>query len=101
MIQTCCKHDLMLLISEAVARRCSVKKEFLEFLQNSQGNTYDRVSFLIKLQDEAGNFTKKVTQALVFSCEFCEISNNNFYYRTPPVAASVILLQRINTKIKV
>ena len=24
----------------------------------------------------------------MFSCEFCEISKNNFSYRTPPVAAS-------------
>ena len=26
----------------------------------------------------------------VFSCEFCEISKNNFFYRTPLVAASEI-----------
>ena len=25
----------------------------------------------------------------MFSCEFCEISNNTFFYRTPPGAASV------------
>ena len=31
---------------------------------------------------------KKETLAQVFSCEFCEISNNIFSYRTPPVAAS-------------
>ena len=36
--------------SEAVARRCSVKKLFLEISQNSQENTCTRVSFLIKLQ---------------------------------------------------
>ena len=30
-------------------KRCSVKNVFLEFLQNSQENTCDRVSFLIKL----------------------------------------------------
>ena len=30
---------------------------------------------------------KKETRAQVFSCEFCEISKNAFYYRTPPVAA--------------
>ena len=35
--------------TEAVARRCSVKKGVLEILQNSQGNTCSRVSFLIKL----------------------------------------------------
>ena len=31
-----------------VAQICSVKKEFLEILQNSQENTCARVSFLIK-----------------------------------------------------
>ena len=25
----------------------------------------------------------------MFSCEFCEIFKNTFFYRTPPVAASV------------
>ena len=32
--------------------------------------------------------TEKETLAQVFSCEFCEISNNTFFYRTPLVAAS-------------
>ena len=36
--------------SEAVAWRCSIKKVFLEILQNSQENTCGRVCFLIKLQ---------------------------------------------------
>ena len=36
------------LITESVAQRCSVKKVFLEISQNSQENTYARVSFLIK-----------------------------------------------------
>ena len=36
--------------AEAVVQRCSVKKVFLEILQNSQENTCARVSFLIKLQ---------------------------------------------------
>ena len=31
---------------------------------------------------------KKETLAQVFSCEFCEISQNTFSYRTPLVAAS-------------
>ena len=35
------------------------------------------------------NFIKKETLALVFSCEFCEIFKNAFFYRPPPVAASV------------
>ena len=33
-------------------------------------------------------FIKKETLAQGFSCEFCEISKNNFFYRTPLVAAS-------------
>ena len=37
-------------ILEAVAQTCSVKKMFLEILQNSQENTCTRVSILIKLQ---------------------------------------------------
>ena len=35
------------------------------------------------------NFIKKETLAQVFSREFCEISKNNFFHRTPPVVASV------------
>ena len=52
------------------------KKVFLEI---SQENTCDR----------ACNFIKKETLAQVSSCEFCEISKNNFSHRTPLVAASV------------
>ena len=63
--------------TEAVARRCSVKKLLLEISQNSQEN-----------KPEACNFIKKDTLAQVFSCEFCEISKNTFFYRTPLVAAS-------------
>ena len=35
---------------EAVDQKFSVKKVFLEILQNYQENTFARVSFLIKLQ---------------------------------------------------
>ena len=34
------------------------------------------------------SFFGKETLAQVFSCEFCEISKNTFFYRTPQVAAS-------------
>ena len=78
------------LVTEAVVRRCSVEKVFLEISQNSQENTCARVSFLIKLQAWASNFIKKETLAQVFSCEFCEISKNTFLHRTPLVAASVV-----------
>ena len=74
-----------MVISKPASRGYSVKNVFLEVLQNSQEN---RVSFLKKLQVQVCNFIKKETLALVFSCEFFEISKNTFSYRTPPVAAS-------------
>ena len=40
--------ETVLIYSEAVAQRCSVKKVFLETSQNSQENTCARVSSLIK-----------------------------------------------------
>ena len=36
--------------TEAASSRCSVKKVYLEVLQNSQENTCVRISFLIKLK---------------------------------------------------
>ena len=67
-----------------VAQRCSVKKVLLEISQNQQENTCTRVSFSIKLQASACNFIERVsgTLAQVFSCEFCEISENTFSHRT-------------------
>ena len=62
---------------------------FLEILKNLQETTCARVSFLIKLQDEACNFIERETLAQVFSCEFFEISNNTFSYGK--VVASAIL----------
>ena len=59
------------------------KKGVLINLQNSQENTCARVSFFNKV---AG---------LVFSCEFCEISKNTFFHRTPLVDASLL---QINSK---
>ena len=79
---------------EAVIQRCSVKKVFLKISQNSQENTCARASFLIKLLAEACNFIKKEALAQVFSCEFCEIFKNTYFYRTPPVAASVRIKKR-------
>ena len=64
---------------EAVVRRCSVKKVFLEISQNSQETTCARVSFLIELQ----------VSGKVFSCDFCEISKSTYSYKTPPMAASL------------
>ena len=55
---------------------CSVKKMFLKILQNSEKNTFGRISFLKKLQ-ASGVFYK-----------FCEIFRKTLSQRTPPVAAS-------------
>ena len=40
------------------------------------------------LKAKAFNFIKKETLAKMFSCEFCDIFKNTFFYRTLPVAAS-------------
>ena len=70
-------------LSEAVVQRCSVKQVLLKISQNSRENTCARVSFLI-------NFIKKEALVQFFSCEFCEIFKNNYFYKTPMVAASVL-----------
>ena len=51
---------------------------FIEILQNSR-----------KIAVSEFLFIKKETLAQVLSCEFYEISKNNFSYRTPSAAASV------------
>ena len=43
---------------------------------------------MVQKQSQACNFIKKEALAHVFSCAFCEISKNNFSYRTPKMAAS-------------
>ena len=55
-----------LISTEVVIRRCSVKR-YTKFTE------------------------KHLFQGLpqVFSCELCEIFKNTFFYRTPPVAASI------------
>ena len=80
-------------VTEAAARRYSVKKAFPEISQNSQQNTCARASFLIKLQPEAFNFVKKETLSQILCCEFCEISKeHHFFTKHPGVTASGITL---------
>ena len=69
-------------ITEAVVRGCSVENVFLEISQNLQENTCARLFFN----------KKKESLAQVFSCEFCEISKNTFFYRKPQEAASKIIV---------
>ena len=47
--------------------------------------------FINKVAGGACNFIKKETLTQVFSCEFCEISKNTLFYRTPLVTASVMI----------
>ena len=54
--------DTLIIINintEVVVQRCSVKKVFLEITQNSQENTWARISFLIKLQASESALLKK------------------------------------------
>ena len=57
------------------------KKVFLEISQNSQENTCARVSFLKICRPEVCNFIKNEALAQMFSCEFCKISKNTFFYK--------------------
>ena len=59
-----------------------MKNVFLEISQNSQENTR---------AGGAWNFIKKDILPQLFSCEFCEISKNNFFHRKPLVAAFAFL----------
>ena len=43
---------------------------------------------------------KEKALAQVVSCEFCEISSNNSFYRTPLVAASELPLTKLKNLIK-
>ena len=75
--------------SEVVVSRCSVKKVFLKISQNSQKNTFARVSFLIKLQVSGLQPFYEKTLVQMFSSEFCEIFfKNTYFYRASLVVAS-------------
>ena len=49
---------------------------------------------------DACNFSEKETLTQAFYCEFCEIITNNFFHRTPPVAASVEISWKFRKSIK-
>ena len=71
------------------------KKGVLRNFAKFTGKHLCQILFLIRLQAEACIFIKKETLAQVFSSEFYKISKNTFSYRTPPVAASGLLLTLI------
>ena len=93
-IKSFSKKYFQYLYTEAFIPRRSMKKVFLEILQNPQENACARVSFLIRLQASGfrpATLLKKKILAQVFSCKFYEISWNTFFQRTPLVAASVYI----------
>ena len=67
--QECC-YDLIKSWSRR-SRPNFLREVFLKILQNSQGNTWARISLLKALL--------KKTPAQVFSCEFCEILKSTFF----------------------
>ena len=66
-------------------RRCSVRKGVLRNFAKFTGKHLCQSFFINKEKKRRKkSFIKKETLAQVLSCEFCEISKNNFPYRTPP-----------------
>ena len=63
------------------------KKSVLRNFAKFTGKHLCQSLFFNKVAGRPATLLKK-TLAQVFSCEFCEISKNTFFYRTPPVAAS-------------
>ena len=61
-------------------------------------NTCVRVSFLTELQALACNFIEKETLTQVFSCEFCEISNNTFFIEHLQATASALKVNKLHQK---
>ena len=80
-------------------RRCSIKKALLKdfavftgkhlYLFNKDTlQRVDAATCRVESRSLACNFIKKETLAQVFSCEFCEISKNNFFIEHLWTAAS-------------
>ena len=69
--------------TEAVVAKCFVKNNILRNFAKFTGKRLCQSLFFNKVC----SFVKKENQAQVFSCEFYEIFENTFSYRTPPVAA--------------
>ena len=77
---------LTILTEAAAGWRCSVRKGTL---RNFLGKHLCQSLFLNKVAAlRPATLLKKKTLTQVFSCEFCEISKNTFFHRTPLVAAS-------------
>ena len=67
---------ILLWYPEAVVRKCSVKRVFLNILQNSEKNNCARASFSTKLQ---ADYCRKKIATHVFSYKICEMFKNIFF----------------------
>ena len=84
----CSERFCLLIMTEAVAQRCSVKKGVLrDFTKFTWKHLCQNPSFQrLKL----ATLLKKRLWQMFFPVNFCEIAKNTFLFRTPPVAASVM-----------
>ena len=91
-------------LSEAVAQRCFIKIGVLKNFAKFTGKHLCQNLFFNKAAGlRAPTLKKKKALAQVFSCEFCEIYKNIYFYRTHLVAASRLIpdsLLFFKTKIK-
>ena len=77
-------------LNRSSQRRCFIQKRVLKFFCNIHKKIpVPEFSVLIKLQAEAQNVIEKETLVQVFSCEFCEILMDIFFFRRIPLAVSV------------
>ena len=74
--------------AEAVAWRCSIKKGALKHFAKFTGKHLCQSFFFNKVTGLRLATLLKKRPGTGVSCEICEISKNNFSYRTHPVAAS-------------
>ena len=81
------REDLMQSIIRSSLPEVFCKKDVLRNFTKFTGKHLCQSLFFNKVAGLC-NFIKKETQAQVFFCEFCEISKNTFFRRTPLVAAS-------------
>ena len=64
------------------------KKKLLFTITKTITAKHDTFNINQRQSPEACSFIEKDSLAQMFFCEFCEISKNTFFYRTPPVTAS-------------
>ena len=69
-------------------QRSSVRKGILRNFAKFTGKYQYQSFFFNKVAGLANNFIKTKTLAQAFSCEFCEISKNNTFYRHLRTTAS-------------